>query len=70
MQLKINKSIWNLVYVKQGNYFPDNKTKAGTSGVWICQKNYSWKFSYYAGKDMNKAMAYYGKYKIKNKNDE
>lgn len=33
--------------------------------MWICKENYLWKFSIYAGKDMNEAMTYYEKYKIK-----
>ena len=68
LQLNINNSIWNLIYVKKGNYFPDNKTKIYTSGMWLCKEGYSWRFSIYAGKDMNKAMVYYGKYKIKDIN--
>lgn len=65
IQIKIDKSIWNLIYVKKGNYFPDNKTKAGTSGIWLCKKDYSWKFSTYAGKNMEKATAYYKNIKQK-----
>lgn len=64
IKIRIQGSIWVLVYVKRNNYFPDKKTKTPTSGVWLCKLGYPWRFSYYAGKDFDTAMKYYGKYEV------
>jgi len=59
IKIKIDNSIWDIIYIEEGSYFPDNKTISNISGAWICKEGYSWRFSYYAGKDIKSAIKIY-----------
>ena len=56
IQLKLNGENWLITHTEKNAYFPDNKTIAMVSGVWLCKSGYPWKFSYYRGENLDIAI--------------